>query len=71
MLASTVLALAFAAVGLAQTAPAGYRRVYMTSNVDTKFIVVPKTPVKNGTTTVVFVSPLFIYTRDRSNANDP
>ncbi|KAF2116561.1 hypothetical protein BDV96DRAFT_28684 [Lophiotrema nucula] len=53
MLATTVLALAFAAAGLAQTVPAGYRKVYMTSNVDTKFIVVPKTPVKNGTTTVV------------------
>lgn len=51
---SSILALTFAACGLAQiTAPEGYRTVYITSMVDRKYVVVPKTPVKNGTTVVV------------------
>jgi len=54
MLATPLLVLAFAATGFAQaTPPAGYRKVYMTSNVNTKFVVVPKTPVKAGSTLVV------------------
>ena len=53
MIAPTFLVLAFAAVGLSQTtAPAGYRTVYITSMVDTKFVVVPKA-AKAGNTIVV------------------
>jgi hypothetical protein len=37
----------------APTLPAGYRAVYITSKVDGKYVVVPKTPVKAGTTLVV------------------
>lgn len=48
--------LALAATGLSQvTAPEGYRTVYITSAQDTKFVVVPKAPIKNGTTLVVYV----------------
>lgn len=51
---SSTLALMLAACGVAQiTAPEGYRTVYITSMVDKKYVVVPKTPVKNGTTVVV------------------
>jgi hypothetical protein len=55
MLGSSLLVLAFAAAGFAQTtAPAGYRTVYLTSMVNAKFVIVPKgTPVKAGTTIVV------------------
>lgn len=56
MLTSAVLTLAFAATGFAQLMPEGYRNVYITSMVDTKFIVVPVAPVKNGTKLVVYVS---------------
>ena len=46
--------LAAAATGLAQTTiPAGYKKVIITSNVNVKFVVVAKTPVKAGTTLVV------------------
>lgn len=48
MLATTVLTLALAATGFSQALPEGYRRVYITSAVDTKFIVVPKTAAKGG-----------------------
>jgi hypothetical protein len=54
MLGISVAVLALAATGFAQVvAPAGYRTVYITSKVDTKFVVVPKAPVKAGTTVVV------------------
>lgn len=54
MLGSSLILLALAATGLAQvTAPPGYRKVYMTSNVDKKFVVVGKSPVKAGSTLVV------------------
>jgi hypothetical protein len=54
MLATSILLVALAATGFAQvTPPAGYRKVYMTSNVNTKFVVQPKTPVKAGNTLVV------------------
>ncbi|KAF2278007.1 uncharacterized protein EI97DRAFT_449399 [Westerdykella ornata] len=54
MFAASLLTLALAATGLCQvTAPEGYRTVYITSMVDAKFVVVPKAPVKNGTTLVV------------------
>ncbi|KAH8667929.1 hypothetical protein BGZ60DRAFT_528273 [Tricladium varicosporioides] len=53
MLTSSILALALAASGLAVDIPAGYRAVYITSMVDKKFVVVPKTPVKAGSTLVV------------------
>ena len=51
MLATTLLALALAATGLAQ-APEGYRTVYITSKQDPKFVVVPTKPA-NGSTLVV------------------
>lgn len=53
MLSTTLLALAFAATGIAQ-APEGYRTVYMTSMVDTKFVIMPKTRTA-GSTLVVYV----------------
>lgn len=54
MLPTSILFAALAATGLAQvTPPAGYRKVYMTSNVNVKFVVQPKTPIKAGTTLVV------------------
>lgn len=40
MFAASLIALALAATGLAQ-APEGYRTVYITSNVDTQFVIVP------------------------------
>ncbi|KAF1847707.1 carbohydrate-binding module family 13 protein [Cucurbitaria berberidis CBS 394.84] len=51
MLATTLLALALAATGLAQV-PEGYRKVYITSKQDQKFVIVPKTRT-NGSTLVV------------------
>ncbi|KAE9374318.1 carbohydrate-binding module family 13 protein [Stipitochalara longipes BDJ] len=42
MLATSVLLFALAAVGLADV-PAGYRTVYLTSKVDAKLAIVPKT----------------------------
>jgi hypothetical protein len=54
MLATTVLLLALAATGLAQP-PEGYRKVYITSNVNTKFVIVPKART-SGSTTIVYVS---------------
>jgi len=53
MLASSIIFFALAATGLAEV-PLGYRHVYITSNVDKTFVVVPTSP-KNGSTTVVFV----------------
>jgi hypothetical protein len=55
MLAASFLMFALAATGFAQI-PAGYRKVYITSLVNTKFVLVPKSPPKSGTTMVVFVS---------------
>lgn len=58
MLATPVLALGLAATALAQGAiPANYRKVYITSMVDAKFVVVPKAAM-NGSTTVVYVPQL-------------
>ncbi|KAI0377456.1 ricin B lectin domain-containing protein [Hypomontagnella monticulosa] len=51
MLVTSFLALAFAATGFAQ-APEGYRTVYITSMVNTKFVVVPKAS-SAGSTLVV------------------
>jgi hypothetical protein len=56
MLRASVLLLALAAVGLAQV-PDGYRTVYITSNVDPKFVIVAKARTA-GSTTIVYVSPL-------------
>ncbi|KAK3940856.1 ricin B lectin domain-containing protein [Diplogelasinospora grovesii] len=55
MLTSLFTLAALVATGFAQTAtaPAGYRTVYISSMVNSKFVVVPKTPVKAGTTLVV------------------
>lgn len=53
MLVTSLLLCAFAATGLAQ-APEGYRAVYITSMVDTKFVVVPKART-SGSALVVFV----------------
>jgi len=55
MIASTIVLFAIVATGLAQV-PAGYRHVYIASNVDKTFVVVPTSP-KSGSTTVVFVLP--------------
>ncbi|KAK3387965.1 hypothetical protein B0H63DRAFT_448751 [Podospora didyma] len=52
MLTASFFALALAATGLGQTAPEGYRKVYITSLVNTKFVVVPKA-AKSGSTIVV------------------
>ncbi|KAI1462446.1 ricin B lectin domain-containing protein [Annulohypoxylon moriforme] len=51
MFATSFLMLAFVATGLAQ-APEGYRTVYITSMVDSKFVLVPKT-ASSGSTLVV------------------
>ena len=40
MFASSLILLALAAAGLSQ-APEGYRTVYMTSMVDTQYVIVP------------------------------
>lgn len=51
---AVLLALAATVFGLPQTTvPEGYKTVYITSMVNTKFVVVPKTPVAAGTTLVV------------------
>jgi hypothetical protein len=55
MFVYSVFALALAATGFSQVVPEGARTVYITSKVDAKFVVVPKTPVKAGTTVVVLV----------------
>jgi len=54
MLATAVFMLALAATGLADV-PAGYKTVYITSNVNTKFVMVPKTATK-GSAIVVYVT---------------
>ncbi|KAI0003895.1 carbohydrate-binding module family 13 protein [Xylariaceae sp. FL0662B] len=51
MLATSFLILTFAAAGFAQ-APEGYRTVYITSMVDSKFVLVP-TSATSGSTLVV------------------
>ncbi|KAK0726277.1 hypothetical protein B0T21DRAFT_350431 [Apiosordaria backusii] len=46
MFSTSFLVLALAATGLAQVAvPEGYRKVYITSAVDAKFVIVPKAPL--------------------------
>ncbi|KAK4234263.1 ricin B lectin domain-containing protein [Achaetomium macrosporum] len=53
MLRTSVLLLTLAATGLAQApAPEGYRKVYITSNVNPKFVIVPKAAT-SGSTVVV------------------
>ncbi|KAF2205652.1 hypothetical protein GQ43DRAFT_269184 [Delitschia confertaspora ATCC 74209] len=53
MLTTSLLMCVLAATGFSQVAaPEGYRKVYITSNVDKKFVVVPKA-AKNGSTLVV------------------
>lgn len=53
MLTTPLVALSLAATAFAQgTIPADYRKVYITSMVDTKFVVVPKAAT-TGSTTVV------------------
>jgi hypothetical protein len=56
MLATPLTFLAFAVAGLAQSIPAGYSKVYITSAVDTKYAIVPKSAA-NGSTIVVCVPP--------------
>lgn len=55
MLSTSLLLLAFTAGGLAQTIPTGYRTVYITSAVDAKYVVVPKSAT-SGAAIVVWVS---------------
>jgi len=53
MLLTIITTLTLAVTGLAQiVVPEGYRRVYITSKQDTKYVIVPKTRT-NGTTLVV------------------
>ncbi|KAH7079546.1 hypothetical protein FB567DRAFT_562690 [Paraphoma chrysanthemicola] len=53
MLFTFFAAFALAATGLAQVAiPEGYRKVYITSKQDTKFVIVPKTRAKESTLVV-------------------
>ena len=51
MLATTLLAFALAATGMA-VVPEGYRTVYITSKQDTKYVVVPKTRTAGATLVV-------------------
>lgn len=51
MLGTSVLLLTLAASGFAQ-APEGYRTVIMTSNVNPKFVIVPKARTAGSTTIV-------------------
>lgn len=49
MLGAIALAVALAtAASLAQSIPAGYRTVYITSAVDNKYVVVPKSATSGG-----------------------
>lgn len=59
MLRTSALFLALAAMGLAQ-APEGYSTVYITSKVDTNFVIVPKERVA-GTTTIVYAPLSFLH----------
>jgi hypothetical protein len=53
MLFTTITTLALAATGLAQVSvPVGYRKAYITSKQDARYVVVPKTRT-NGSTLVV------------------
>ena len=53
MLATSLIALVVSATGLAQAAvPAGYNKVYLTSMVDTSFVVQAKA-LTSGSTVVV------------------
>ncbi|KAI1351391.1 carbohydrate-binding module family 13 protein, partial [Xylaria sp. FL0043] len=52
MLVTSLLLCAFAATGLAQAPPEGYRTVYITSMVNTKFVVVPKARTAGSTLVV-------------------
>lgn len=58
-----LLTLSLTKTSLAQsTVPSTYRKVYITSMVDAKYVVVPKTsPAANGASVVVYVSHLFPY----------
>ena len=57
MLPTSILVVALATLGLAQvTPPAGYRKVYMTSNVNAKFVVQGKTSAKGATLVVQTLS---------------
>lgn len=65
MLTTSFVALALAATGLAQfTPPEGYRKVYITSMVDSKFVVVPKSAA-TGSTVVVYAYSFFGPTREK------
>lgn len=56
MLATSVVALALSATGLAQVVvPAGYNKVYLQTMVDTTFVIQAKA-VTTGSTIVVYVS---------------
>lgn len=62
MLGTSLVLLALAATGLAQ-APAGYSTVYLTSNVNTSFVIQPKTATI-GSAVVVFVLNVDCAIRD-------
>jgi hypothetical protein len=53
MLFTAITMLALAAAGVAQAAiPEGYRKVYITSKQDTKYVIVPKSRAKESTLVV-------------------
>ncbi|ETS74272.1 hypothetical protein PFICI_14138 [Pestalotiopsis fici W106-1] len=52
MFTKALFLLALGATSFAQTIPAGYSKVYITSAVDAKFVIVPKSAA-NGSTVVV------------------
>lgn len=58
MLMTPLIALGLAVTAVAQgTIPADYRKVYITSMVDTKFVVVPKAATSGSTTVVYAIYP--------------
>ena len=63
MLFTSLFAATLVATGFAQTIPEGYRRVLITSKVDAKFVVVPKSRAANAGL-VVYVLSLVEYTKD-------
>ncbi|KAH8205232.1 hypothetical protein TruAng_000644 [Truncatella angustata] len=52
MLAAAFLITALTSTGLAQSVPAGYRTVYITSAVDSKYVVQPKSATSGGAVVV-------------------
>ncbi len=60
MLAVSLFMLALAATGFAEEVPTGYKKVIITSNVNAKFVIVPKSAASGSTLVVSVVSPLAV-----------